>query len=112
MSLQRHLISLVRIHLSVSAVRILDLQAYRNIEMAKESINLIFELCAMFRTVFRDFLQFYQHCCCLDDPGRYSISGFDPLSATMAPGFMVSVVLVASFWQLILIPLVGVGSLD
>ena len=44
----RHLISMACILLSVSAVIVQDSQAYRNMDMTRERISLIFELSAIF----------------------------------------------------------------
>ena len=47
-SFLRHLISKPCILLSVSAVSVQDSQAYRNMDMTRDRINLIFELSAIF----------------------------------------------------------------
>ena len=47
-SFLRHLISMACILLSVSAVSVQDSQAYRNMDMTRERISLIFELSAIF----------------------------------------------------------------
>ena len=44
----RHLISMACILLAVSAVSVQDSEAYRNMDMTKERISLIFELSAIF----------------------------------------------------------------
>ena len=55
--------------LSVSAVSVQDSQAYRNMDMIREGISLIFELSAMFLFI-PDSLAFCECCCGLGDPGK------------------------------------------
>ena len=63
-----HLISMACILLSASAVIVQDSQAFRNMDMTRERINLIFELSAMFLSFQNvDGLEF---CCGLGDPGE------------------------------------------
>ena len=68
-SLLWHLISMACILLSASAISVQDSQAYMNVDMIRERINLIFELSAIY-LFFPDGLEFCECCCGLGDPGE------------------------------------------
>ena len=105
-SLQKHLISVVCIFFSNSAVRVHVSQAYRKIEMTKDRISLILELSAM-------FLSFHMVLSFVNAPIVWAIldiiSCFDPSSITTEPKYL-KLWTVSSFWPPILtsklIPLV------
>ena len=80
-----HLISMVCILLSVSAVSVQDSQAYRNMDMTRERISLIFELSAI-------FLSFQMVLSCVSAAVTWTIlvrsSGFHASFAMMAPRYL------------------------
>ena len=97
-SLRKHLISVVSIFFSNSAVRVHVSQAYRKIEMTKDRISLILELSAMFLS-FHTVLSFVNApivWAILD-----SISCFDPSSVTTEPKYL-KLWTFYSFWSPIL----------
>ena len=55
---------------SVFAVSVQDSQAYRNVDMTRERISLIFELIEHYIPVIPDGLEFDECCCGLGDPGE------------------------------------------
>ena len=93
-SLRKHLISVVCIFFSNSAVRVHVSQAYRKIEMTKDRISLILELSAM-------FLSFHMALSFVNAPIVWAIldiiSCFDPSSDTTEPKYL-KLWTVSSFW--------------
>ena len=81
----RHLISMACILLSVSAVRVQDSQAYRNMNMTRERISLIFELSAIFLS-FQMVLSLASAAVAWAILVR--ISGLDPSSVMIAPRYL------------------------
>ena len=79
-SFLRHLISMACILFSISAVNVQDLQAYRNMDMTRERISLIFELSAIFLS-FQMVLSLASAAVAWAILAR--ISGLDPSSAMM-----------------------------
>ena len=79
-SFLRHLISMACILFSMSAVNVQDLQAYRNMDMTRERISLIFELSAIFLS-FQMVLSLASAAVAWAILAR--ISGLDPSSAMM-----------------------------
>ena len=71
--------------LSVSAVSVKDSQAYRNMNMARERISLIFELSAIFLS-FQMVLSLASAAVAWAILAR--ISGLDPSSAMIAPRYL------------------------
>ena len=84
-SFLRYLISMACILLSVSAVSVQDSQAYRNMDMTRERISLIFELSAIFLS-FQMVLSFASAAVVWAILAR--ISGLDPSSAMIAPRYL------------------------
>ena len=84
-SLRKHLISVVSIFFSNSAVRVHVSQAYRKIEMTKDRISLILELSAI-------FLSFHMVSSFVNAPIVWaimdSIYWFDPSSVTTEPKYL------------------------
>ena len=97
-SLRKHLISVVCIFFSNSAVMVHVSQAYRKIEMTKDRISLILELSAM-------FLSFHMVLSFVNAPIVWAIldtiSCFDPSSVTTEPKYL-KLWTVSSFWPPIL----------
>ena len=85
MSFLRHLISMACILLSVSAVSVQDSQAYRNMDMTRERISLIFELSAIFLS-FQMVLSLASAAVAWAILTR--ISDLDPSSAMIAPRYL------------------------
>ena len=83
-SFLRHLISMACILLSVSAVSVQYSQAYRNMDMTRERINLIFELSVIFLS-FQMILSFSSAAVGWAILAR--ISGLDPSSVIIAPRY-------------------------
>ena len=98
MNLQKHLISVVCIFFSNSAVRVHVSQAYRKVEMTKDCFSLILKLSAM-------FLSFHMVLSFVNAPIVWaildSISCFDPSSVTTEPKYL-KFWTVSSFWPPIL----------
>ena len=84
-SFLRHLISMACILLSVSAVNVQDSQAYRNMDMTRERISLIFELSAIFLS-FQMVLSLASAALAWAILAR--ISGLDPSSAMISPRYL------------------------
>ena len=93
-SLRKHLISVVCIFFSNSAVRVHVSQAYRKTETTKDRISLILELSAM-------FLSFHMVLSFVNAPIVWAIldiiSCFDPSSVTTEPKYL-KLWMVSSFW--------------
>ena len=84
-SFLRHLISMACILFSVSAGNVQDSQAYRNMDMTRERISLIFELSAIFLS-FQMVLSLASAAVAWAILAR--ISGLDPSSAMIAPRYI------------------------
>ena len=84
-SFLRHLISMACILFSVSAVNVQDSQAYRNMDMTRERISLIFELSAIFLS-FQMVLSLASAAVAWAILAR--ISGLDPSSVMIAPRYL------------------------
>ena len=84
-SFLRYLISMACILLSVSAVSVQDSQAYKNMDMTRECISLIFELSAIFLS-FQMVLSLAGAAVAWAILER--ISGLDPSSAMIAPIYL------------------------
>ena len=84
-SFLRHLISMACTLLSVSAGSVQDSQAYRNMDMTRERISLIFELSAIFLS-FQMVLSLASAAVAWAILAR--ISGLDPSSAMIAPRYL------------------------
>ena len=84
-SFLRHLISMAYILFSVSVVNVQDSHAYRNMDMTRERISLIFELSAIFLS-FQMVLSLASAAVAWALLAR--ISGLDPSSALIAPRYL------------------------
>ena len=84
-SFLKHLISMACILFSVSAVNVQDSQAYRNMDMTRERISLIFELSAIFLS-FQMVLSLVSAAVAWAILAR--ISGLDPSSVMIAPRYL------------------------